>query len=341
MINNLIRKAKLVYSASPFAEKLIKKISSSGLYSGIVKRRIEKQIVKDRQGPFNLVIETSSFCNARCIVCPYRIMKRPKKIMEKKVFEKIVERIKEEKLPLNKIFFSGMGEPLTDPDLLLRLERVKRLGFPVRLYTNASLLFQETAERLIKLGLDEINISFNGVTPDQYRKVMHLDFKRTMKNIDNFLAIKKKRGAKLPLVQVSLIVTRENEADIDRHVKRWLKKVDSVTVSRPHQWGGGVKIKSKFKFKPSGRVYPCRSLWHTFVIDSQGNFVICCRDYESRYVLGNVLTDSFADIGGKPLLRRFRRLHLSYSPEELPQMCRQCNFPYQAGVEWFIPRSID
>jgi len=343
MINYLIKKTKLSYSSSSLGKKLIRRLASSPLYFKLMRVKIARQIKKDKKGPFNLVIETSNFCNARCLMCPYKTMKRTKRIMDKRTFGKIITRIKREKLPINKVFFSGMGEPLTDPKLIERIAAIKKLDLPVKLYTNASLLTTEISQKLIDLQVDEINISFNGTNAKEYKKIMSLDFQKTIKNINNLLRIKKRASSFIPIIQISSIVVGENEKSIRQHLKNWQGKVNSVTVSLAHQWGGGVEINSKFKTQNSKfkRIYPCRSLWHTFVIDSSGNFVICCRDYESKYVLGNIRSHTFTQIWENLTIKRFRYLHLKYSLKELPKMCQKCNFPYQEGVEWLMPRSLD
>ncbi len=339
--NGIIRRIKLAYSSSSRVKTLIDWLANSRPYFWFMRGKITRQIKKDQKGPFNLVIETSNFCNARCLMCPYRTMKRAKKIMSDEIFNKIVSRIKNEKLPINKVFFSGMGEPLTDPKLLNRIEAIKKLNLPVRLYTNASLLTARKARKLVALQVDEVNISFNGTNPREYQVIMGLNFRQTVGNINNLLKIKREAGSSKPAIQISSIVIRENEKSIKKHLANWRDKVDSVTVSLAHQWGGGVKMNVKPQASSLKRIYPCRSLWHTFVIDSNGNFVVCCRDYESKHVLGNVTTHSFADAYQSPVLKKFRRLHLQYSLEKLPKMCRKCNFPYQGGVEWLMPRSID
>jgi len=379
MVGFFIRKIKFFYSSSPLFRNFFSWFASTPLYFIIMKHKISSQIKKDQKGPFNLVIETSNFCNARCLMCPYKTMKRVKKIMSDEIFEKIISRVKKEKLPINKVFFSGMGEPLTDPKLITRIAAVKKLGFPVRLYTNASLLTAAISQKLVDSGVDEVNISFNGTNPQEYEKIMGLNFQKTVQNINKlieiknprpygwsfrFLGIKHQSHSPRPFVQISSIVIEENKKSIQKHLKSWQGKVDSVTVSLAHQWGGGVKISSKLKVKSSTRepeqefgsglpctqrgtraklkkVYPCRSLWHTLVIDSRGNFVVCCRDYESKYVLGNVITHSFAVIHQSPILEKFRQLHLQHSFNKLPQMCQKCNFPYQGGGEWLMPRALD
>jgi len=267
-------------------------------------------------------------------------MKRTKKIMDSETFQKITERLKREKLPINKIFLSGMGEPLIDPNFINRVKKLKELGFPLRIYTNGSLLTEKISEKLVSFSVEEINLSFNGADAEEYRRIMGLDFDKTIKNINYLIEAKKKAASRLPRIQVSLIVLDENRKGLKKYLANWQNKVDSVTVSRPHQWGGGVKnIKSEIlnaKF-----ICPCRSLWHTFMIDSSGNFVICCRDYESKFVLGNIKSHSFKQIRKSKILKSFQGANLKYRQDCLPKICKQCNFPYQGGVDWLLPRSLD
>ncbi|MFH1601769.1 MAG: radical SAM/SPASM domain-containing protein [Candidatus Shapirobacteria bacterium] len=341
MLDLIIRKIKLFYSSCSEFDFLFDKIANSDLYCGLVKNKISFQKNKDKKGLFNLAIETSSICNAACLMCPHQSMVRSKKIMDDQIFDKVIKRLKKEDIPINKIFLSGMGEPLADGKIIERIKALKKMGYLVKLYTNASLLTKAVSEKLVRLGLNEANISFNAASKKQYLKVMGLNFSQVVKNIENLTRAKKRIGSDLPKIRISLIAIKDNERDIDRFVKKWSGLVDSVTVSKPHEWGGKVKIVSDHEFKKQGITYPCRSLWHTVVIDSSGNFVICCRDYESKLKLGNIMTNSFGDIFKSPILKRFRQLHLEFKKEKLPQICQGCNFPYQNGVEWFMPRSLD
>lgn len=341
MLNRIIRRLKLVYSSQSWVRGLVKRASASRPYFWLARAKFKDRSQKDAKGPFNLVIETSNFCNARCLMCPNSSLKRSKQVMAPKVFEKIVERVREEKLPINKVFFSGLGEPLSDPQIISRIKALKGLGLSVKLYTNASLLAPGISRELVNLGLDEINISFNGTTPGQYRQVMGLDFEQTKNQIENLIRLKREKKSSCPKILISSVLIEENKKDVEKHLKAWRNRVDSVTVTMAHQWGGGVGIKSDFRASPTERTYPCRSLWQTFMIDSLGNFVVCCRDYESRYVLGNVLTHSFAEIQKSPILLAFQKQHEKFSQEKLPEMCKLCNFPFQDGVEWYLPRSID
>jgi len=339
MFEKLLRSLKTLYSAQPLTRRLVQNVSHSRIYHRLTHWRVARQSQKDLTGSFNLVIETSNLCNAHCLMCPHETMRRAQKVMDQKIFDQVVERIKTSQQPINKVFLSGLGEPLTDPQLIIRLQTFKALGLRVKLYTNAALLKPSIAPDLVGLRLDEINISFNAAKPETYHRVMGLDFEQTKANVENLLRIKKEKQSSLPHVLISLVVTRENASEIATHLKLWRDKVDSVTVSLAHQWGGGVNIDSQFK--TNSTVYPCRSLWHTLVVDVDGNFVLCCRDFESKQVLGHVSTHDFDQIRLSPILQNFRQKHLEFAQAKLPAICQACNFPYQDGVEWYLPRMID
>ena len=341
MIEGLIKRVKTVYSSSRLIQKIVNKIAASHIYFYFLQKIINCQIKKDLKGPFNLIIETTSICNARCIMCPHNKMKRSQKVMNKAIFRMIASRLRKEKIPINKVIISGFGEPLIDPEFLSRARTIKDLGYPVKFYTNASLLNLKVSESMVNLGINEINISVNGTTPEIYKKVMGLEFQKTIENINMLVRTKEEKNSKFPIIQISSIITKENKNNISNHLKYWSSRVDSVTVSQPHQWGGGMINDDGSGFEKTDQIYPCRSLWHTVVIDCDGNFVICCRDYESRYKLGNIKTHSFSDIQKSPILRKFRKVHLKYKQKNLPKICKGCNFPYQGGVEWFMPRTID
>lgn len=338
MFTLFIQHLKNFYSASPTIQKNFKSIASSHLYYQISKRFIDRQIKKDTKGPFNILIETTNICNARCIMCPHRLMKRPQKIMSNKTFNQIITKIKKEKLPINKIYLNGFGEPFTDPNFIDRVKKLKSLNLFISFYTNASLLTPQITKNLIKLNIDEINISFNAVTPKSYEKIMGLNYQSTIKNINNLINQRGKNSK--PFIKISSVINKLNEKDIKTHFNYWQNKVDLVTVTQAHEWGGAVKNKSHHQFIKNSRTYPCRSLWHTIAIDVNGNFVLCCRDYESNYKLGNVTTHSFSDFQNNPTLNKIRKLHLNYQKNKLPQICQSCNFPYQDGIEWYLPKSL-
>ena len=342
MNQRLVFKLKTIYSANSFFRKIANSVTNTSVCLFIFRKIIEFRSQKDlNQGPINLIIENSSFCNAGCAFCPYKAMQRQKKIMNQATFNQVIKRIKQFNLPINKVFLSGMGEPLLDNNIVKRIKKLKSLGLNLKIYTNASVLTKKIAQKLIDFKVNELNISFNGFDKVSYEKIMRLDFNQTIKNINQLIKLKKQAGTDLPKIRVSMILEKENELGVKGYLQNWQNKVSSVTVSLAHEWGGGISPKTRNQFYKTQRVFPCRSLWHTIMIDSSGNFVICCRDYESKFVLGNVFNCSIAKIRGSKVIKLFKKQHFLFKNNELPKMCQQCNFPYQNGIDWLMPRSLD
>ncbi len=108
-------------------------------------------------------IETISVCNRRCVYCPVRYYKRESKLMNEKLFKKIID-------DLSKINFSGRisphfyGEPLLDKRLPRLMKYVKRKlpECKIIIFTNGDFLNKETFHNLINSGVDKFLITQHG-----------------------------------------------------------------------------------------------------------------------------------------------------------------------------------
>ncbi len=116
--------------------------------------------------PFRVICEVTYRCNARCIHCyapapqPYRITELTLKEW-KKLFEDISD------MGAFRVVFTG-GEPLLREDLFEMVACVHNLGLATTLETNGSLLDRKKVEKLVKAGINVINISINRSNPHDY-----------------------------------------------------------------------------------------------------------------------------------------------------------------------------
>lgn len=142
--------------------------------------------------PAVLLIENTNACNAHCVMCPRETLTRKKGVMTFELFEKIIREVSRAKQkPV--VHLHGFGEPLLDESLPDRIRLAKAFGIKhTYLVTNASLLFPETAKKIIDAGLDKMKISFYGTDDDSYSRTMRgLDFKVVLNNIIEFVKIRK------------------------------------------------------------------------------------------------------------------------------------------------------
>ena len=283
-----------------FAKTPLKKVVNTPLYNKIYSRRIK---IKSKQiKPYILSIENTNICNARCIMCPHTKMKRKQKVMNEKSFEKIIDKILKYEENIKFVTITGFGEPLIDREIDKKIKFLNRNYSKKRvvIFTNASLLTKELAEKLLNLDIFKINFSING-TKEKYKKIMGLDYKKTIDNIEYFLRRRRELGMQFPLVNISLMILDDNKAEINKFNDYWEDKVDSVMAYYPSDWAGGInKLDTgiaKIPFKD--KRWPCSTLWRFIAIDVSGNVVMCHRDYESRFKLGNVLKEPYQKIKEK------------------------------------------
>lgn len=282
---------------------------------------------------FGLAIENSSFCNARCIFCPNTHMKRKKAFMEMAVFNKLVGRLKEEKVVVSYVNLTGTGEPLMDKNIFNKIKILKK-EFPkatLFLPTNFSLATRGVIEKLVDSGLDTVTISLNADNAVDYKRIMNLDFEKTIANIENLIEIKRERKSKLAIM-LTIVVNDVNANNVDGFTKKWRDKVDAIAINGVHSWGGAVKKYNSnrlWKFR-----YPCRSLFEQIVIHTNGDVALCCVDYEGKVVGGNVIKDKIMDAFSLGKIGRIKKRHFNGEINEI-KMCRQCRFS-ERGMDWLV-----
>ena len=88
----------------------------------------------------------------------------------------------------------------------------------------------------------------------------------------------------------SMMVLKENEEKSQRFIEFWEKLGDSVRVYYPQDWVGELKENlGNQKIPYERKQWPCSAPWTHIVIHSKGEFVACCRDFNSEWPFGNLL----------------------------------------------------
>jgi len=296
----------------------------------VARRRIKEF---EKKKIFGLAIENSCLCNAKCVFCPNTNMKRKKIIMGMDVFNKLVERLKEEKVTLRFVNLTGTGEPLLDKNIFKKIKILKK-EFPeanLFLPTNFSLATKEVIEKLIDSGLDTITISLNADNAADYKKLMGLDFDKTVSNIENLIKIKKERNSKM-VIMLTIVVNDINAENVKGFYEKWSDKVDAMAVNGVHSWGGAVK---QYNSKKYWKIrYACRNLFEQIVVQANGDIVLCCLDYEGTTVGGNVMKDKVMDAFNLGKIGKIKKMHFNGEVSKI-DMCRQCRFS-ERGMDWLV-----
>lgn len=134
--------------------------------------------------PMAFGISVSQACNIHCEYCLHSLSNKELsekkfalKNMEWKVFETILDQLKDFPDRIKSISMVGQGEPLCNPSFSEMVKSVKEadVADDVSVITNALLLDRDRIESIIDAGLDRMFISLQGMSAEKYKEVCGAD----------------------------------------------------------------------------------------------------------------------------------------------------------------------
>lgn len=281
--------------------------------------------------PKSVVVETTSYCNLRCNLCPQKDLKRPKGNMDTKVFSKIVGEITSRKeQPI--LWLAIMGEPLIRSKELVEMVTYSKVSGvkEVCLNTNAILLSRFLSKELIQAKLDKLLISIDGFKATTYESIrIGGSYTTLLKNINSLLLENKKANNPLEVI-VQFIVTEHNEEEVELFKNFWLDRDVTVKIRPKLSWGKAIESAYQ-SLKQSERTYPCPWLIREASILWDGRFSQCDGDYEGDYSPGNIHNQTIEEVWNNELkLRRDRH----WKGDFTHPLCKECR-DWQVGKAEF------
>ena len=141
-----------------------------------------------------IIVEPSFFCNLKCQMCPRLFEARQEGFMPLARFERIASVFPY----LEAVVFAGWGEPLMNPQLPDFARMVRLGGSRPRMLTNAMLLNEEKALALIDAGIDHLQVSLDGGTPETYEAIRAgAKWSRVLENATRFNRLVRESGVQL------------------------------------------------------------------------------------------------------------------------------------------------
>lgn len=277
-------------------------------------------------------IEVTNICNARCVMCPQSTMKRQLGAMEDSLYRRIIEQCQ----PLATVWTFMMGEPLMDKNLPQRIIHAKNVGIKrMGVFTNASLLELDLADRLLDSGLDHITISFDALTEQTFKEIRPgLNFRQVTKNIENLVKLRRKRKEKKPFIAIEFVKMQRNASEAEPFRKKWERIVDAVYISNTINWGGVNQTKPPAQASYYKMRRPCYMPWRDMVLFVDGRVTLCCYDYEGSVILGDASKQSLKEIWTGTRLAEIRKMHLNGEFDKIP-VCTNCNAWKMLSSPWW------
>jgi len=160
-----------------------------------------------------LYVEPTTGCNLHCRTCIRNVWQDPEAQMTMDTFARIAASLDE--LPsLERVVFTGFGEPLTHPHILDMIQAVRERGLAVTVGSNGLLLDKRMADELVRLGVDRLVVSLDGVKPETYAGVRGAMISQVLENIRHVNDAKARRASLVPALGIEFVALKSNVAEL-------------------------------------------------------------------------------------------------------------------------------
>lgn len=316
-------------------DRITESARERALMETIRRGRVSPEAVEAHGLPFflKLQIQTTSRCNARCVMCPWTetATRLPQGAMDEPVFRRILEQLPGRGVERTGLFL--MNEPLLDSRLEVWVALLKETvpGTAALIFTNGLLLTADRAESLARAGLDEVNVSVVGFTRAVYARSMGVDgYDRVLANL-SAVGARRRRGAlgrmrlkvialDLPGVREGLEAFEERTGLTEIYFKPATNRAGNVALA---------PIRGDAPAAATARPRACQRPFVKAYILYNGDMVLCNCDWQRTTLIGNVMEESLETLWRGPRLREVRRHHVrGVYPEG--SLCAGCDYPYRS-----------
>ncbi len=273
--------------------------------------------------PQYLIIEPTNCCNLNCIMCPRKDMDRHLGFMDFDFFKKIIDECEGR---VDFIYLHFFGEPLLHPRIIDFIDYAAGKGMTIAFSTNATALNEKVSRALLHSKLDLLIISIDSLNPEIYNKIRNggnLD--KILENINNFLDLHQAFRATLN-VSLQMIEMSLNRDDIRTFTSNWkIRDGLNLTVKSLHNYADQVQnIRSLGNFpKNSSDRKVCVEPWRGLVIGWDGIVVPCCNDFNYKFPLGDLNTNTLWEIWNSKKMQEMRKCQRK-GEQKSNKLCKGC-----------------
>jgi pyruvate-formate lyase-activating enzyme len=273
-------------------------------------------------------LEAHTVCNQACYFCPVSFAPREHYFMPSDQYRSIVQQLTRWRDTIEAVFMINYNEPTADPRFVEQVATIRDAGLHPAVLTNGSGLTPQRIDELRELGgLRYLSINLSTIDRERYRETRGGDhLKQVLRNIDYL-----REHPVAESMEVIVLGTGDaaHLADHQAIVDYFAGSPLTVKRYRLMDRAGLLTIGDR----PAGRskrLAGCdnigsRPLQHLH-ITPQARAVLCCEDYDEKYVVGDLNVSTVEEVLAGPEIAKLRRW--VYGLEEAPAdfMCRKCVF---------------
>lgn len=250
---------------------------------------------------------------------------------------------------------AGLGEPLLYRGVFDIIAYAKEQNMRVRMMTNATVLDEDKANRLLDLDIDHLAVSLDGATAETYEKIrVGADFESVISNVDRFCTLRDERGSAVQTQLSPVLFIGENLEELPRFIELaaeiGVHKVGfNDLIPSPEMQGISTKnldTASEAELQRVSEVFDetrrlarelgvdlklpteedesaCNEPWHMLTVTTKGKVRPCCTGPWGNFV-GDLVEDGIDEIWRGEAFVEWREQMLSDDP---PQACVDCQKP--------------
>lgn len=161
-------------------------------------------------GPYHVEIHPADRCNIDCFFCSTAALRGTDEVPMTR-FEELLGELRD--AGTRSLRLSGGGEPLFHRRIRDFLEAIRASGLPIENVTTNGVLLLPDIRELLADTCDHVTVSLNTADEGTYASMMKTsprNFQRVVDNVRELAALRRKRGAKGPRVQIQYLVWKEN-----------------------------------------------------------------------------------------------------------------------------------
>lgn len=286
------------------------------------------------QQPHVILLDPSSSCNLRCKFCPTgdpNLINQTGRFQGQfplELFKKFISDIDTLPNPLSILRLYKEGEPLLNKNLIefIRIAKFSNIS-RVDTTTNGLLLNKALSERLIESGIDQINVSLNGLNQAHYKhftqRTLNVD-----KLIEEIMYLCSISGD--TLIYIKCIKEHLTSVEQSEFLALFSGHADKVFLEglQPNWPNFNFDyIDPNYSTGHYGQELVqrnvCPFIFYMMVINSDGSVSACVQDWNHTLIVGDIKLCSVSSIWNGKILNQMRHDHLSFR-KSCYQNCSNC-----------------
>jgi hypothetical protein len=299
-------------------------------------RTVAKDWLESRHWPArpqSINFEITAACDARCIHCPRLDMDRPMKPMPMELFRRMIDQAAE--LRVSELCPNGYGEICTMPMRMVepyfRHMRAAPWRFKIIINTNGYRMNEDRARLFIEHGVHLVNVTIDGATAATAEAIrVGLEFDRIEANVKNLLNMRNAAGKRYPKVRVGMVAMPQTLPEAGQFLNRWRGTADFVGLGGFSSRASSVSIASAGELAPNRPATACVLPFRDLNVWADGKAVLCCEDWNEEFVVGDLNTETIAEVWHGSRMTAAREQHLAHNGHRVA-LCARCDHWKPAG----------